>query len=570
MATVNIKINGQQIQARAGSTVLEAAKEAGIDIPVLCHHPALANIGACRVCLVEIAKQRGLQPACTFPVTEGMEVETESPKVVEARKFVLEMLFSERNHYCMYCEMSGDCELQALAYRYGMDHWTYPTPFPKMPVDGTRKYFIMDHNRCILCRRCIRACSDLAANHTLGMRYRGAKTMINADMNSPFGESSCVSCGTCLQVCPTGALIDRKSAYMGREKQVQRTKSACTFCSVGCGTQIVTRAGHVLRVEGDWGGHNAGVLCEAGRFDPLYDTRDRVTQPMMRKGGKLVPVTWDEALNAVAAKIKAAGKKVGAWATGKTLNETMSEFMKVFQGKMGADVRVLEPSLGDLGLPADGSLKELDSSDCILVIGADPLATHKVLAYRVKRALDKGARLVLVADGANGMAPYAHRKFAVKELDEALKFCQGAAAPVIVYGAGIGQTEVRKLVALKGKARFIPLFPAANGYHAKELGLKNTLDAKGVEVAYLALGDAAQSDDIAKSVRAAKFVVAQASYLGAVTEAADVVLPAPLWYEREGSFTNQEGKKVIVAKALPMPDGVLPETEVLARLAARL
>jgi formate dehydrogenase major subunit len=163
---VNLQINKRQVRARAGQTVLEAAKAAGIDIPNLCNHPALTPHGACRVCLVEIERQRTLQPACTFPVAEGMKVETESPKVIEERKFVLQMLFSERNHYCMFCEMSGDCELQALAYRYGMDQWTYQNPYPKIPVDGTRKYFIMDHNRCILCRRCIRACGELAANHT--------------------------------------------------------------------------------------------------------------------------------------------------------------------------------------------------------------------------------------------------------------------------------------------------------------------------------------------------------------------------------------------------------------------
>ena len=201
---INLRINGRQIRARSGQTVLEAAKGGGIDIPSLCHHPAITPHGACRICLVEIERQRTLQPACTFPAAEGMKVETESPKVVEERKFVLQMFFSERNHYCMFCEMSGDCELQALAYRYGMDHWTYQNPYPKIPVDGTRKYFIMDHNRCILCRRCIRACNELAANSTLGVKFRGAKTMISADMDSPFGESTCVACGTCLQVCPTG------------------------------------------------------------------------------------------------------------------------------------------------------------------------------------------------------------------------------------------------------------------------------------------------------------------------------------------------------------------------------
>ncbi|MGC8838418.1 MAG: 2Fe-2S iron-sulfur cluster-binding protein, partial [Anaerolineae bacterium] len=239
MATVNITINGQKILAKPGQTVLEAALDAGVDIPRLCHHPAVKPYGACRVCLVEITGQRTLQPACTFPVSEGMEVFTESPKVVEARRFVLYLLFSERNHYCMYCQMSGDCELQALAYRYGLDYWKYPRPFTPLPVDASRTYFVMDHNRCILCRRCVRACGELVGNYTLGVRQRGANTMICADLNVPFGESTCLSCGTCLQVCPTGALMDRRSAYRGLEKDVERVKSVCAVCSVGCGVELV-------------------------------------------------------------------------------------------------------------------------------------------------------------------------------------------------------------------------------------------------------------------------------------------------------------------------------------------
>jgi len=568
MTMVNVKIDGHQIQARAGSTVLEAAKEAGIDIPTLCHHPALANIGACRVCLVEVAKQRALQPACTFPVTEGIEIETESPRAVEARKFVLEMLFSERNHYCMYCEMSGDCELQNLAYRYGMDHWTYPTPYPKMPVDGTRAYFIMDHNRCILCRRCVRACSDLVANHTLGVKARGANTMISADMDVPFGESSCVNCGTCLQVCPTGALIDRKSAYMGREVQVDSVNSTCTFCSVGCGLKVVTRAGRVLRVEGDWDGHNQGVVCVAGRFEPLYDTREPVTEPMMRKNGQLEPVAWDEALDAIARKMK--GAKVGAYAAGKALNETLSEFVKVFQGKAGADVHTLESTLADLDLPAGGSLQDLDAADCILVVGADPLANQRVLGYRIKRSLDKGARLLLVADGENELAAFSHRHFAVSDLHEAIRICEGGVAPVVVFGADLKREDARRLATLTGKAKFIALFPAANGFRAKELGLTNGTGADGADVLYLLLEDVVQTEALARRAKKAKFVVAHASRAGAVTEIADVVLPAPMWYEKEGSFVNLEGNKIDVTRVLPVPDGVIPGHEVFNRLAARL
>ena len=568
---INLKINGRQIRARSGQTVLEAAKGAGIDIPSLCHHPAITPHGACRICLVEIERQRTLQPACTFPVAEGMKVETESPKVVEERKFVLHMLFSERNHYCMFCEMSGDCELQALAYRYGMDHWTYQNPFPKVPVDGTRKYFIMDHNRCILCRRCIRACSELAANNTLGVKFRGAKTMISADMDSPFGESTCVACGTCLQVCPTGALVDRKSAYAGRETQVERTKSVCMFCSVGCGTEIVTRSGRVLRVEGEWEEHNKGVLCVAGRFEPVYDNRERIKTPLLRKNDNLVPATWEEALDTVTEKLKATkATKIGAWTTSKTLNLTMSEFVAVFQGKIGAHVGVLEPTLSELELPVGGSLSELVSSDCILIVGADPLSDHRVLGYHIKRARMKGAQVILVSEDKNEMSRLADKTFSPEELPTAIKECQGCASPFVVYGVGTSQKDAEKLAVLKRKAHFIPVFPATNGYHAKVLGLRYGLKSDQIDMLYLLLQDMAPKEEWIKRAKSAKFLVVHTSYHGPVTATADVVLPSLLWYEQEGSLYNLEGKKVAVRKAVPLPEGLIPENEVFTQLAARL
>jgi formate dehydrogenase major subunit len=568
---VNLRINGRQIRARSGQTVLEAAKGAGIDIPSLCHHPAIIPHGACRICLVEIERQRTLQPACTFPVSEGMRVETESPKVVEERKFVLQMLFSERNHYCMFCEMSGDCELQGLAYRYGMDHWTYKNPYPKIPVDGTRKYFIMDHNRCILCRRCIRACSELAANNTLGVKFRGAKTMISADMDVPFGESTCVACGTCLQVCPTGALVDRKSAYTGRESQVERTKSVCMFCSVGCCTEIITRSGRVLRVEGEWEEHNKGVLCVAGRFEPVYDNRERIKSPFLRKNGELVPVPWDEALDAIVGKLRSTkANKIGACTTSKTLNLTMSEFVAVFQGKIGATVGVLEPTLSDLELPVGGSLGELVSADCILVVGADPLSDHRVLGYHIKRARMRGANVILVSENNNEMARFAHKKFTPEDLSKAIKMSQGCASLSVVYGTGTTKKDADQLAALKRKAHFIPVFPATNGYHAKVLGLPYGLNGNSIEMLYLLLEDVTPNEDWVKRAKDAKFLAVHTSYHGPVTETADVVLPSLLWYEQEGSLYNLEGKRVAVRKAVPLPEGLIPENEVLTQLAARL
>ncbi len=571
MATINLTINGRPLQGEAGKTILDVAQANNIDIPTLCFHPQLERLGGCRLCLVEVAKIPQLQPACTYPVSEGIFVETESPRVMEMRKFVLQMLFSERNHYCMYCEMSGDCELQSQAYRHGLDHWTYPTPYPKYPVDGTRKYFIMDHNRCILCRRCIRACNDIVGNHTLGLKLRGSNTMVCADMDVPFGESTCISCGTCLQVCPTGALVDRKSAYMGRDFQVERVKSACTFCSVGCATQVVTRGGHVLRVEGDWDGHNMGVLCTRGRFDPLYDNRQRITTPMVRRNGKMIAASWDEALSTVAQRVKdAGGPYIKAYTTGKILGETMDEFVNLFRREIGAAVGILEPLEIATQLPSDGLLSNLDSADCILVVGADPLEDCPVVGTRIKRARFNGVQVVLVTDKENRLASFAQNRFVPSQIKEAVSLCQNATALVVVYGSGTSEQEAQALALLKGKARFLPLFPATNGNRAKALGLGNGLLPVKNKVVYLLVEDKDFPEEKVQKIREADFLVAHACYQGLLTAVADVVLPAPLWYEQEGTFSNLEGLQINVAQAVPLAEGFVSEKDVLRQLGARM
>jgi len=259
---VNLKIDGKEISVPEGTTVLRAAEAAGFSIPVLCDHKQLSPYGACRMCLVEVEGARTLQPSCTLPVSNNMVVLTNTPKVREARSFVLTLIFSERNHFCMYCPVSGgDCELQNAAYGEGMTHWPLQPNWSPYPVDASHKDFMLDNNRCILCRRCIRACGELVGNFTLGVEERGARTMVIADLGVPLGESTCISCGTCVQVCPTGALIDRASAFRGREKDVQRIKTTCAACSVGCGVEMIVRDNNLLRIEGDWEAPvNSGLL----------------------------------------------------------------------------------------------------------------------------------------------------------------------------------------------------------------------------------------------------------------------------------------------------------------------
>ena len=286
---VNVTIDGKQIQVPEGTTVLRAAESAGIKIPTLCDHPQLAPYGGCRLCLVDVEGARTLQPSCTLPVTPNMVVKTDTEKVKDARKFVLTLIFSERNHFCMYCQVSGgDCELQNSAYAEGMTHWPLQPNYSPFTVDASNPYFVIDNNRCILCRRCVRACGELVGNYTLGIEERGANSYLVADLGAPIGESTCISCGTCVQVCPTGAIIDRQSAYYGRDKDVTHVKTICTQCSLGCGLDVVTRDNRVVRIDGDWDSAvNNGLLCSIGRFEPLVNDRERIATPLINKGAGL-------------------------------------------------------------------------------------------------------------------------------------------------------------------------------------------------------------------------------------------------------------------------------------------
>lgn len=303
---VHLTIDGKPVEVPEGTSVLRAAEQAGIQIPRLCDHPALKPFGSCRVCLVEVQGMRTLQPSCTLPASPNMVVSTSTPAVQEARKFVLALIFSERNHFCPFCQMTGgDCELQNTALAQGMTHWPIAPAWKGFPVDATNPNILLDHNRCILCRRCVRACADLVGMSTLGFEERGSESMLTADLGVPLGESSCISCGTCVQVCPTGTLVDRKAAYQGRDYTATPVDSVCVGCGIGCGITLLVRDNRLIRVDGDWQSEvNGGVLCRAGRFDVMDERRDRITQPMVRKDGKLVPVEWAEALAAAAAGLK--------------------------------------------------------------------------------------------------------------------------------------------------------------------------------------------------------------------------------------------------------------------------
>jgi predicted molibdopterin-dependent oxidoreductase YjgC len=280
-----ITIDNQRVTSPDGATILEAARSAGIHIPTLCHHPDLSNVGACRMCVVSVEKARGVQTACTTPVTEGMVVRTNSPDAVATRKFVLEMLLSDHPNECMTCEVNGDCELQDLVYDYDVTWPQHDGERHSYPIDPDPNPFIfIDRNKCILCGRCVRACGERQNRDVWSFALRGFETKLVAGADGLMLDARCESCGQCVAYCPTGALFDKMSVGKGRAGQIKKVRTTCSFCGVGCNFDLNVRNGKVIRVTSATEEPVNGLaLCVKGRYGYDYvHNQERLTRPLVR------------------------------------------------------------------------------------------------------------------------------------------------------------------------------------------------------------------------------------------------------------------------------------------------
>lgn len=282
---VTLTINGRRVAAPEGSTILEAALLAGITIPTLCHHPDLSNVGACRMCVVSVDNARGLQTACTTPATEGMVVNTESDEARETRKFVLEMLLTDHPNDCMTCEANGDCELQDIVYDYGVEWPQHTGTRHSYEIDPDPNPFVfIDRNKCILCGRCVRACSEIQNRDVWNFAQRGFKTKLVAGADQFMLDARCESCGQCVAYCPVGALHDKMSLGLGRPNQVAKVRTTCSYCGVGCTFDLNVRDGKVVRVTSSEDSPVNGLsLCVKGRYGYDYVHHpDRLIRPLVR------------------------------------------------------------------------------------------------------------------------------------------------------------------------------------------------------------------------------------------------------------------------------------------------
>lgn len=409
MDKLTLRINGKQIETFAGKTILEVANENQISIPTLCYLKHLSTVGSCRMCIVEVEGMKKVATACTTPVTQGMVIQTQTPRLQKMRRMNLELLFSERNHICPFCSVSGgDCEFQNLGYQHGMDHIRFPYLFPNLPVENSHPDFSLDHNRCILCTRCIRYCDEIEGVHTLDLSMRGNKAFVTIDLHQSFENSSCTSCGGCVQVCPTGALFDKLSAFRGKQSDCRITKSICQQCSVGCGIEVFTKGNQIVRIDGDINSEfTHGHLCVEGRYETLLNHKERILKPMVLHNGSQIEFSWETALDQIATRLKRAKSKspnaIQAIISPQATNESVYLFMKLFREALGtthadllngyeynALVQSVNQPESEFAVPnLESDLSRLDKADCIFIIGVDPGRTHKVLASRIRSRVRK-------------------------------------------------------------------------------------------------------------------------------------------------------------------------------------
>ena len=332
---INITINNKHIAAPPESTILQAARSAGIHIPVLCEFPALETVGACRICLVEAENSPKLLAACTTPVAEGMIIHTHSPKVLETRRTILELMVSKHPLDCFSCTSNGSCLLQDLCYELGITKSPYSNPSDdthSYPLDDSNPFILRDRNKCVLCGRCVRVCDSHARYHAVDYIGRGKNTTVDPSPCDELDHSDCVFCGQCVQVCPVGALANKPAMGQGRAWETRDVKTICAYCGVGCELvmQVNEKTGKIANMASDYTSKtsfNKGRTCVKGRFAwGFVHSDERLTVPLVREGDAFRTSTWDEALSLVAeglirAKTQKGPQSIGFFASARCTNE---------------------------------------------------------------------------------------------------------------------------------------------------------------------------------------------------------------------------------------------------------
>ena len=416
--TVTLSIDNQEVTVPKGTTILEAAKGLGVEIPTLCHLKELAPDGSCRMCVVEVegGRRGGLTTACTAHCQEDMVVSTHSEKVADSRRFILDLLLSNHKLECFSCGKNGDCQLQQYALDYGIDATSF-TEGKRMPChqeDTSNPFFSYDPEKCIMCRRCARVCQLRQGRDVLSIANRGFETKMMPSYGQAFDQSICQSCGNCVSSCPTGALT-AKDTKEYRKWETQKIPTTCPHCGTGCQMNLLVKNNRLVGVEPLDGPANKNLLCVKGKFASykFVGSGDRLTEPLIKRNGIFEPASWEEALTLVSSKFNEIKAENGAdalagFSCSRATNEDNYVFQKMVRAAFGtnnvdncarvchsASVHGLAQTLGS-GAMTNPIADITEDVDMILLVGSNPEEAHPVIGAQIRQAIQRGTQVVVV------------------------------------------------------------------------------------------------------------------------------------------------------------------------------
>lgn len=510
---IKLKINDREVEVPQGTLVIEATRRIGTEVPSFCYYPGLSLQAACRMCLVEVEKAPKLQTACTLVATDGMVVRTDTEQVRQARKAMLEFLLTNHPLDCPVCDKGGECELQDMTYRYGADFSRFVEEKIHRPEEKWSELVYYDAPRCILCFRCVRVCDEGMDVKALGVGMRGANSVIIPNRSDHL---DCEECGMCIDICPVGALTSGTYRYKTRPWEMQYVPTVCAHCSNGCKTTLGVRNHEILRANNrDLSGINKDFLCVKGRFGFDFTLhKERIRQPLLRQDDKLLPVSWEEAAQATATKLKAvrdAGGEdvIGFIGSNRTSNEESYLLQRLARATLGtnnidhhrtADYAGLLSALGERASDALLTMEQLYRSKAVLVIGNDPTNQNPLVAWQIRSGIRhfgmqlfiinaneiklkrKAKQFVKIAAGQEPAVlkwlAHEERQLApelVEQLVQLKAALEAESDVAIVLGAEISGAAMVTLVAfgskLPGKTRYMALGDYSNSRGAADMGL---------------------------------------------------------------------------------------------------